>query len=58
MSEVKRKPLDVYLRSVKCENIVPINGTWLKRSDKRADAAGRRGDAFEGSEKKLGDARK
>jgi hypothetical protein len=41
------KPQDCYLAGVKCENIAPTNGSWLnQRSDKRADAVRKRGDAF------------
>jgi hypothetical protein len=40
------KPQDCYLRNIKCENIAPTS-SWLKpRSDKRADAVRKRGDAF------------
>jgi hypothetical protein len=44
MSDVKQpsKTLDCYIKNIKCENIAPSNSSWLKRSDKRADA-------FEGS---------
>jgi hypothetical protein len=48
MSDVKQpsKPLDCYLAGVKCD-VPPSNSSWLKqRSDKRADAVHKRGDAF------------
>jgi hypothetical protein len=56
----EKKGWDPYLRGISTAKVVPINGTWLKRSDKRADALRPRGDAFEGSaeELKLRDARK
>jgi hypothetical protein len=60
MSDVKQpsKPLDCYLAGTKCESTTaPSNSSWLKRSDKRADAF-RRGDAFPESEKKPTDARR
>jgi hypothetical protein len=61
MSDVKQpsKPLDCYLAGIKCESTTtPSNSSWLKRSDKRADAVRPRGDAFAGSEQKPTDARK
>jgi hypothetical protein len=59
MTDVKpsSKPQDCYLKNVSTATVVPTNGSWLKGSDKRADAARPRGDAFEGSEQKPTDAR-
>jgi len=59
MSDIKpTKPLDCYLRRISTNGVEPLNSSWLKRSDKRADAMRPRGDAFAESEKKPTDARK
>ena len=54
MSEVRRKPLDVYLRGISCENVKPnklIKGIKGAGDPQRADA-------FAESEKKPTDARR
>jgi hypothetical protein len=54
MSDVKQpsKPLDCYIKNIKCENIAPSNSSWLKRPDAK------RADAFPESKKPIADARK
>jgi hypothetical protein len=54
MENSNSKPLDCYLKNIKVpESATPSNGSWLKRSDKRADAFRMRGDAFEESKTPL-----
>jgi hypothetical protein len=59
MTDVKKSKWGCDLPGISTANVVPgklVSG--IKRSDKRADAVRKRGDAFEESEKKLTDARK
>jgi hypothetical protein len=58
MSDEKKSAWDCYLAGIKTDKVPPSNSSWLKRSDKRADAVRPRGDAFAGSEQKPTDARK
>ena len=54
MSEVKRKPLDVYIRGISTSNVVPLK---LIKGIKGAGDP-KRADAFAESEKKPTDARR